>query len=105
MSQLLRRVAGSPWLSAVVSGLFLVHGTSERLGTYTTLGNAPELISKIGLFFGKSTVTACQPWQSDKSWLYNGTLHPGLSAASRTTRIVYDSHSAPPSKAILPAHP
>ncbi len=81
----------------------LVHGTSERLGTYTTLGNAPELISAIGLFFGKSVVTTCQPWQSDKSWLYNGRFIPACPPHAGPPDIVYNSQLARPSKALSQA--
>lgn len=58
------------------SGDMLVHGTSEPVATYELARGAPDLLDAAGTFFGKSAVTACLAWQSDKSFLINGRFIP-----------------------------
>ena len=60
-----------------------IHGTYQPVRTYTlAAGSAdtPEMIAEIGRFFGKSVVSACQPWQTDRSLLMDGRFIPSCPA-------------------------
>lgn len=57
----------------------LIHGTSTTVGTFdlTTLPFDPaEIAIAAGRFFGKSTVDACQAWQTQNSFLIDGVFIP-----------------------------
>lgn len=57
----------------------LIHGTSTTVGTFdlTTLPFDPaEIAIAAGRFFGKSTVDACQAWQTQDSFLIDGVFIP-----------------------------
>jgi len=53
-----------------------VHGTSLPLQTYADGSDEPDLVQDIERFFGKRSVTVCQPWQSDRSWVIDGRFIP-----------------------------
>lgn len=57
----------------------LIHGTSMPIGTLNlvTLPYDPaNIAAAAGRFFGKSTVDACQAWQTQDSFLINGMFIP-----------------------------
>lgn len=54
----------------------LVRGTSMPLGTFRPGPDAPSMVDEIAGFFGKQSVTICQPWQNEKSWLIKGVFIP-----------------------------
>lgn len=54
----------------------LVHGTFEPIATYDMTKNAPDLVSAVGRFFGKDSVTTCQAWQTEQSFLIDRVFIP-----------------------------
>ena len=53
-----------------------VHGTSDPYRTYGNWPDAPNLVQDMSRFFGKRSVTVCQPWQTDRSWVIGGRFIP-----------------------------
>ncbi len=54
----------------------VVHGTSDPYRTYGDWPNAPNLVQDVGRFFRKRSVTVCEPWQTDRSWVIGGRYIP-----------------------------
>ena len=71
----------------------LIHGTGLPVGRYPTSPSAvpmaPEMIRELGRYFGKEVVFACQPWQTEKSWLLNGQFIPACPPHDGPPDIVY----------------
>lgn len=57
-------------------GGMLVRGTSMPIGTFRPGSGAPSMVNEIAGFFGKQSVTICQPWQTEKSWVIKGVFIP-----------------------------
>ena len=57
-------------------GRMLVRGTSQPLGTFRTDNDAPDIAGAAATFFGKSIVTICEPWQTEKSLLLDSHFIP-----------------------------
>ncbi len=57
-------------------GRMLVRGTNQPLGTFRADSEAPEIAAAAAMFFGKSIVTICEPWQTEKSLLLDGHFIP-----------------------------
>ena len=53
-----------------------VHGTGKPQRTYGHWVDAPNLLLDMGRFFGKRSVTVCEPWQTDRSWVIGGRFIP-----------------------------
>lgn len=54
----------------------LVRGKSMPIGTFRPGPDAPLMVNEIAAFFGKQSVTICQPWQTEKSWVIKGVFIP-----------------------------
>ena len=53
-----------------------VHGTGKPQRTYGHWVDAPNLLLDMGRFFRKRSVTVCEPWQTERSWVIGGHFIP-----------------------------
>lgn len=73
----------------------LIHGTSTTVGTYDLATRSPDpndLVAAIGRFFRKTTVVACQAWQTQDSFLIDGTFIPACPPHDGPPDIVFNTH-------------
>ena len=69
----------------------LIRGTSETIATYAVGSDrTPGMLTAAGRFFGKTTVIACEPWQTSQSWLLRGHFIPACPPHGGPPDIVYD---------------
>ncbi len=84
--ELARSARERSWTSGLATGVrmqfymppdsptMLVHGTSLPVGTYeTSTLDWNDLLHSVGRFFGKLGIDACLPWQTEQSFLIDGT--------------------------------
>lgn len=67
----------------------LIRGTSQPLGRYVVGKDAPDMVTAVGQFFGKTTIWVCQPWQTEKSWLISGQFIPACPPHDGPADLVY----------------
>lgn len=103
MAQMAR---GKTWRSGLASGpqmqfymppdseTMMIHGTSIPVGTYDVAGKPSvtnDLVAGVGAFFGKTSVVACQAWQSGQSFLIDGRFIPACPPHAGPPDVVFNT--------------